>query len=85
MNTEVEIQANYLAQQWYNLPIGDRPSIEALFPKYVHLFPEGDKQQLFITETLRIARELLDSPRSQAAHTESFTLFDTIARKYLVE
>lgn len=83
MNTEIEIQANYLAQQWYNLPIGERPEIEALFPKYLQQFHEEDKQQLFLTETVRIARELLASPRTQSAHSESFELFNAIAQQHL--
>jgi len=83
MNSDIEIQANYLAQQWYNLPVGERPEIQYLLPQYLHLFPRQEDQEVFLREALRIARELIASPRNQADKSESFTFFEEIVQEQL--
>jgi len=85
MNSYIEIQANYLAQQWYNLSAGDRPEIQNLLPQYLHLFPQKEERKTFLNEALRIARELIASPRNQADKSESFGSFEEIVQGHLEE
>ena len=59
MNTYIEIQANYLAQQWYNLPAGERPEVQSLLPQYLHLFPDRKDQETFLSEALKVIVSLI--------------------------
>ena len=84
MNSVIEIQANYLAQQWYNLAVGERPEVQYLLPQYLHLFPQKEEQELFLKEALRIARELIASPRNQANKSESFVFLKRLYGSTLI-
>lgn len=72
---DVEIQAVNLAQQWYSLAPEDLPAFPELLNRYLKYFPDENDQKLFLKETLRIAEEMVASPKTQPGHHHSFDDF----------
>ena len=80
--SEVEIQAVNLAQQWYSLPAADLPNLPTLLLQYTKCFHEDEDKSAFLKETLRIAKELVDGPKSQMDRTESFEHFKEVIEQH---
>lgn len=72
---DIEIQSVNLAQQWYALAPEDLPELPQLLEKYLICFPDKADQGQFLKETLRIAEELVKSPKTQPHHHHSFDEF----------
>lgn len=72
---DIEIQAVNLAQQWYSLPPEDLPEFHELLDRYLKYFPDETDRNLFLRETLRIAEEIVASPKTQPSHHHSFDDF----------
>jgi hypothetical protein len=72
---DIEIQAVNLAQQWYSLAPEDLPEFPELLNRYLKCFPDENDQKLFLKETLRIAEEIVASPKTQPGHHHSFDDF----------
>ena len=81
--SEVEIQAVNLAQQWYSLSAADLPQLSALLPQYLKCFDNEQDKSEFLEETLRIAKELVDGPKSQAGKSESYDDFKSVIQQHL--
>jgi hypothetical protein len=72
---DIEIQAVNLAQQWYSLAPEDLPEFPELLNGYLKCFPDETDRNLFLKETLRIAEEMVASPKTQPSHHHSFDDF----------
>lgn len=72
---DIEIQAVNLAQQWYSLAPEDLPEFPELLDRYLKCFPDESDKNLFLKETLRIAEEIVASPKTQPGHHHSFDDF----------
>jgi hypothetical protein len=72
---DIEIQAVNLAQQWYSLAPEDLPDFPHLLAGYLKCFPDDADKTLFLKETLRIAEEMEQSPKTQPGHHHSFADF----------
>lgn len=72
---DIEIQAVNLAQQWYSLAPEDLPEFPELLDRYLKCFPDESDKNLFLKETLRIAEEIVASPKTQPGHHHPFDDF----------
>ncbi len=82
---DIEIQAVNLAQQWYSLRPEDLPEFPDLLAGYLKCFPEKEDKILFLKETLRIAREIVKSPKTQPGHHHSFEDFQNALSQQINE
>lgn len=82
-NPEIEIQAVNLAQQWYSLSSADLPGLVSLLPQYLKCFSTEEEKKAFLQESLRIAKELVASPKDQGKSGESFENFKNVIQQHL--
>ncbi len=76
MNPNIQIEATNLAYLWYGKPDAAQEEYVKIVDKYLKEFLDPDDKNDFLTETLRITKDVMNRPDDDLNRTASFRLWE---------